>query len=223
VLSLLYAAWSKYRWEFTFEPGAVDRTSRRMLGLLGLGTDGMPEAIGVPASRMLRYGGTLSLRPRGAAAIAGAISDFFDEAPVHIEQCLPRWVRVHERDRNRAGVLNCSLGSDLTLGELVPDRMGKCRIVVGPLDFARFELLLPQGPGSGDLAALVALLLQDPLEWDLSLGLRGPEVPLCKLAGDGSAVRLGWTSWLRDEDQGPDRFELFHAPAIPKTSMAWTA
>jgi type VI secretion system protein ImpH len=222
VLSLLYAAWSKYRWEFTFEPGAVDKSSQRFFGLLGLATEGLREAIGVPAGRLLRYAGTFSMRPRGAAAVAGAVSDFFDGVPVRIEQCLLRWVRIDEADRNRAGLLNSSLGTDLTIGELVPDRMGKCRAVVGPLDFARFELFLPEGPNSGDLAELVALLLQDPIEWDMRLVLRGPEVPWCRLSGDGSAVRLGWTSWLRSEPESRDRGELFYAPKLARTSMAWT-
>jgi type VI secretion system protein ImpH len=220
VLSLLYAAWSKYRWEFTFEPVAVDRTSQRLLGLLGLATDGLREAIGLPASRLLRYAGTLSLRPRGAAAIGGVISDFFGGVPARVEQCIARWVRIEGPDQNRAGVLNCTLGSDLTLGESVHDFMGKCRIEIGPMDLSTFELFLPEGPYSGDLAALVAIVLQDPLAWDLRL--RGEEVPMLALRGDGSAARLGWTSWLRSEPESPDRGELFYAPKLPRTSMAWT-
>jgi len=222
VLSLLYAAWSKYRWAFTFAPGAVDRTSQRFLGLLGLATEGMSDAVGLPASRLLAYAGTLSLRPRGAAAIAGVVSDFFGEVPVRVEQCVARWVRIEVPDRNRAGMLNSTLGSDLTIGEAVPDRMGKCRIEIGPLDLARFELFLPEGPNSGDLAALVALLLQDPLDWDMRLRLHGTEVPWLALRGDGSAARLGWTSWLRSEPESPDRGELFYAPRLARTSLAWT-
>jgi len=222
VLSLLYAAWSKYRWEFTFKPGAVDRTSQRLLGLLGLGTDGLREVIGVPVSRLLRYAGTLSMRPRGAAAIGGALSDFFDGVPAHLEQCLLRWVRIEVADQNRAGLLNCTLGSNLTIGELVPDRMGKCRVDIGPVNLATFELFLPQGPNSGDLAELIAIFVQDPLEWDMRLRLLGPEVPWCKLGAGGDGARLGWTSWLRSEPESPDRAELFHAPRLAKTSMAWT-
>jgi type VI secretion system protein ImpH len=222
LLSLLYAAWAKYRWAFTFEPGALDRTSQRFLGFLGLATDGLRDAIGVPASRLLRYAGTLSLRPRGAAVVAGVLSDFFGGVPVGIAQCVPRWVPIHLDDQNRIGTRCTTLGHDLTLGESVRDQMGKCRVEIGPVDLATFELFLPQGPNSGDLAALSALLLQDPLEWDVRLGVHGPEVPECRMASDGTAVRLGWTSWLRSEPESPDKGELFYAPDLPRTSIAWT-
>ncbi len=218
LLSLLYRAWSKYRWEFTFEPGAADRLSQRMMGLLGLATEGLQEKLGIPAARLLRYAGTVCMRPRGAVAVGGVISDFFDGVPVRVEQCLARWVSIAEPDRNRVGLENSTLDQDLTVGERIRDRMGKCRIVIGPLGFGHFQAFLPPGEWFAPLGALVPFLLQDPLVYDLRLVLRGPEVPWLRLTGGPDAARLGWTSWLRHEPVCPDKGELFAPPPLPRAA-----
>ena len=180
--------------------------------------DGLQGAVQLPAGRLLRYAGTLSLRPRGAAAVAGVVSDYFDGVPVQVEQCLPRWVRVEHVDRNRVGAENATLGADLTVGESVLDRMGKCRVVVGPMDLASFERFLPEGPASQPLAALLRILLQDPLIYDLRLVLQGPEVPWLRLSAGNDAARLGWTSWIRHDPQSPDKGERFYAPALRRAA-----
>ena len=218
LLSLLYAAWAKYRWEFTFEPGAVDRTSQRMMGLVGLATDGLQRAVQLPAGRLLRYAGTLSLRPRGASAVACVVSDYFDGVPVCIEQCLPRWVPVDPIDRNRVGAENATLGADLTVGESVLDRMGKCRVVIGPMNLATYESFLPEGPAAQPLAALLRVLLQDPQVYDLRLVVLGPEVPWLRLCSDDGAARLGWTSWIRHDPASPDKGERFHATPLRRAA-----
>jgi type VI secretion system protein ImpH len=216
LLSLLYRAWSKYRWGFTFEAGARDRTSQRLLGLIGLATPGLQEALSVPAGRLLRYAGTISMRPRGAAAVAGVVSDFFGGVPARIEQCVARWARIAVDDQNRLGARNAGLGQDLTVGEQVPDRAGKCRVEVGPLDFRTFEAFLPEGAAAHELSELAHFLLPDPLAYDVRLVLRGPEVPWLRLASGPDAARLGWTSWLRHDPRCPDKGELFPAPAAAR-------
>ena len=215
ILSLLYRAWSKYRWAFTFRGGAFDPTSVAMLSLIGIGDPVLRRVLGVPAQRLLRYAGFLTQEPRNARTLAGVVSDYFDGVPVDTELCVERWVAVVEPDQNRLGVRNSTLSQSLTLGERVRDRSGKYRLEIGLLpDLPSFESFLPIGHHFRPLGALLRLLIPDPLEYDLRLGLRGWAVPMLRLTRGEDAPRLGWTSWLRSDAESPDKRELFPAPPL---------
>jgi len=209
ILSLLYRAGSKYRWEFGFEPGARDRTSSLVMGLLGLGTEGLRDATEVPAARLLRYAGYLWQQPKSGVFLAGVVSDYFDDAPVRVESAVLRRVAIPADQRARLGLANATLGGDLVLGESVPDRAGKCRIAVGPLDLEGYQAFLPAGRHGPALDAVLRLLLPDPLVHDVRLVIKGRSVPRLRVGSGGDAARLGWTSWLRHEPVGEERGELF--------------
>ena len=213
LLSLLYRAWSKYRWAFTFEPGARDATSGHLLGLLGVGSEELRATVGVPAARLLRYAGVVTQRPRSAAAIAGALSDWFGGLPFRLEQCVLRWVGLDPSQRSRLGLANATLGEDAMLGERVRDRAGKCRVVLGPVDLAAYLSFLPSGPHSAPLGALLRFLLPDPWACELRLVLAAPSVPQLRLSAGPDAARLGWTSWLWRDPAPTDKGELFRLPA----------
>jgi type VI secretion system protein ImpH len=215
LLALLYRAWSKYRWHFTFQPGASDRSSQHFFGLIGLGTEGLREQVGLPAGRLLRYAGFLSQRPRGAVFMAGVISDYFEGVPTCVEQCVERWVSVPVEDQNRIGSLNSTLGQDLIVGELVHDRTGKCRVALGPMNRAHYDDFLPNGRWYRALGALVRFLLPDPLVYDLRLVIQGGDVPMLRVTVGPDAAQLGWTSWVRHEPNSPDEGEIFPAPPPP--------
>jgi len=215
LMSLLYRAWLKYRWEFAFEPGARDRTSQLLMGWLGLATEGLQERVGVPAGRLLRYAGAITQRPRNANLVAGVISDYFGEIPVRIRQCVSRWVRIEKSDQNRLGAANSTLGGDLTVGERVLDRMGKCRVRIGPLELEDWERLNPGGSQFGQLCALVRYLLPDFLLFDFELVLARESVPMMQLNGEGDSALLGWSSWALSGEASEDKHVVFHAsPAI---------
>jgi type VI secretion system protein ImpH len=220
LLALLYRAWSKYRWQFTFQPGATDRTSSYLFGLVGLATDGLRERVGLPAGRLLRYAGFLSQKPRGAVFLAGVVSDYFDNVPAVLEQCVLRWVDVPVEDQNRIGAANTTLSRDLIVGERVRDRTGKCRLALGPMEYAQYDAFLPSGRFHEPLGSLVRFLLPDPLVWDLRLVIKGTEVPMFRVSMGQEAARLGWTSWVRHDLVSPDEGEIFPAPPTPGAERA---
>jgi len=211
LMSLLYRAWLKYRWEFAFEPGAVDRTSQFLMGWLGLATEGLQDRVGVPAGRLLRYAGAITQRPRNASSVAGVVSDYFGEIPVVVQQCVSRWVRLEVSDQNRIGAMNSTLGGDITIGERVLDRMGKCRLRIGPLELNDWERLRPGGPEFGRLCALMRYLMPDFLLFDFELVLARESVPRLQLNGAGDSAKLGWSSWALSDAADADKHVVFHA------------
>lgn len=72
LLSLFYRSWVKYRYHIQFEPSGEDPFSQRMLAFLGLGAKEVAEKTGLPVSRLLRYAGLFSQRPRSASALEGS-------------------------------------------------------------------------------------------------------------------------------------------------------
>ncbi len=213
LLSLLYRAWSKYRWAFTFEPGARDPISGHLLDLLGVGGEALRATVGVPAARLLRYAGVITQRPRSATAIAGALSDWLGGVPVRVEQCVLRWVTLEPAQRTKLGLANATLGEDTMLGERVRDRAGKCRVVVGPLGLPAYLAFLPSAPERPPFDALLRFLLPDPWACELRPLLAASEVPELRLSAGPEAARLGWTSWLRRDPAAGDKGELFALPA----------
>lgn len=204
LLSLLYRAWAKYRWEFTYRPDGRDRISSYLLGWIGLATEGLAERAGIPRTRLLRYAAALSQRPRCASSLTGVLRDYF-EVPVALEQNVWRQVPIDPRDQSRLGAHNCRLGSSLMLGTSVPDRRTACRVVLGPIDFDRYEGLRIGGREYAELSALIRLLLPDSLHFEIEIRVLRRGLPAARLSRGADAPRLGWSSWLREErDQDPD-------------------
>lgn len=212
LLSLVYRAWLKYRYYATFRPDGRDAISQVVRGLLGLGTDGLDENVGVSPVALFRYAGLLSQRPRSAAGLAGQLRDYFDGVPIRIEQCVARWLWIQPGDRNVLGQRKCALGRDFLVGERVRDRGGKFRVKVGPVGLDKYVDFLPPGKGAAELAALVRFYCGDPLEFDIGVTLRGEEVPDSPLGEHGLIGRLAWTSWVKSQPSA-DREVVFAVPA----------
>ncbi len=227
LLSLLYRAWAKYRWGFSFRAHGEDAISRCMFHLIGLGDARARESLGVPAQRLLRYAGFVTQLPHGAAGLGGVLSDYFDDVPVEVEPCQERWVPVAAPDQNRLGVCKTTLSESLTVGERVRDRAGKFRLAIGPVSTLKeFVDFLPIGCHSRPLGALVRFLVPDPLEYDVVLGLESAAVPALRLTRTDEAARLGYTSWVGlGSEEGTEagapvraRWERFPAPVLEEAS-----
>ncbi len=201
LLSLFYRCWSKYRYSIQFEAEGKDDFSRRMFGLLGIGTSGLIENTGLDSVCLIRYAGVLSQQIRSASALEGVLSDFFEGIRVRVEQFTGRWIVIIPRQQNSVGIRNCSLGSDCNIGERIFSRNSSFKIIVGPLNFSAFIHFLP---GRGNFRALVSLVnffTRDRLEFDIDLIIHEQEIPRIQLVSDGQRqqMQLGWTSYLFSE------------------------
>lgn len=195
LISLFYRIWTKYRYYIQFEPEGSDEFSRRMLGLVGLGTQGLADSAGIPAVRAVRYAGLLTQQPRSASALEGVLCDFFEGIPVEVEQFSGRWVPIKSDQRSALGRRRCRLGTDCVVGSRVYGRSSSFRVRVGPMGLNVFLGFLPGAENFEALSALTRLFVQDRLQFDVELLIQTEELPRLQLKSDGQ-LRLGWTTWL---------------------------
>lgn len=209
VISLFYRAWTKYRYYATFAMPGRDVITPYLLRLIGLHPTWDRTVLGIAPVKMIRYAGLLTQRPRTAVGLEGLLRDFFAGIPARLRQIVGRWVSLRETDLCRMGQANSRLGVDTIAGEQVYDLSGAFRLSFGPVDWATYHSLLPDGPRFAQACALVRLYCVDPLAFTIEVTLRAGEVPEMTLASDGGA-RLGYTSWVRTAE-------------LPETSVVFEA
>ncbi|HPW55792.1 MAG: type VI secretion system baseplate subunit TssG [Thermoanaerobaculaceae bacterium] len=204
LISLYYRAWLRYRYPYRFEVGGADQLSGFLLAFLGLCDPVSRQGLGVDAFRLLKYIGLLSLRSKPPEALQRVLTDYLGGFPVAVRELVLRWVDIEPANRNRLGLGASTLGRDLLVGTRLPDRMGRVRVVVGPLGLDQFLKLLPDRTLFGEVCSLIELQTFKRFAYDVELRLHGSAVPTLQVGGP-AAVRLGWTSFLcsapgRDED-----------------------
>lgn len=209
MLSLYCRAWKKYRFWHQYQPGRREAAARedarmggrdvftaRVLALIGLDERSMRLLASVPAARLTKYVGLLAARPRSEVGLELLLHDAFGQVPVRVEPWLLRYVPVAHSERNRLGHSHCRLAVDLSVGERVPDRGGRFRVEVGPLDFEQYRSFLPGGDHYRELCRYVELWVSERMEFDLALKLRHECVPGIRLVEGDPGARLGLTSWV---------------------------
>lgn len=138
---------------------------------------------------------------RNPDGLVGTLARFFGVA-VRLCEYVLQWMPIEPQDQCRLGVPRPStvLGEGAMVGEVVPDRQGRFRLVVGPLDLEGYLRLTPQGAPSGkDLPALVEIVrafVGFEYVWEVELLIGSRAAPQSRL-GDGS--QLGWSTWMAGE------------------------
>jgi len=200
MISLFYRAWRRYRFDVASERNERDRFSRQLLGLLGLGTDGMQERQTVADDSLIYYAGLLAQHPRSAQALQQILADYF-EIPVAIEQFSGGWYRLDSETQCHLSDENTDSG-ELGFGAVVGDEMwsqqSRVRIVLGPLVLERYADFLPDGKSYQPLRSWVRFFSNDEWDFEVKLVLDREQVPACTLGAEGvSGPQLGWVSWVK--------------------------
>lgn len=200
VNALFVAASEKYRIARRLRWTDLERRNgfvTALLSLAGFGTQGLVEKSGVDQDLMLRFGGFFAARSRNASNLQAMLCEFTG-LPVEIELFRGRWLTIPVEDRSRlAPGSGIQLGVNATAGAAIHDFSGGFRIIVGPLDYADYLTLSPDGPAIKELFALARLYVGAGLDFDIQVILRKEEVPFCRLGDSGAPARLGWNSWAR--------------------------
>jgi type VI secretion system protein ImpH len=206
-LSLFYRAWANGRPTVSFDRPGQDRFGHYLGALIGLSTPALRDRDAMPDLTKLHFAGHLAAQTRHAEGMAAILSAFFT-MPVHVEEFSGGWLTLPRSDHSRltGGAETAALGRTVLLGARVWSRQHKFRIVFGPLSFADYQRLLPDGTSFHRLVPLVRNYAGDVLVWDVNLILRRAEVPAIRLGQQG---RLGWTTWLMPRHATTDAADLF--------------
>lgn len=209
-ISLFYAAWLKYRFQFLLERGEADPFSQYLLDLIGLGTPGLQERLAMADESLLFYSGLIAQQPRSATALRLLLSDYF-QAPVQIEQFVGAWYRLQENEQcclEEGPADSRQLGLGAVVGDEIWEPQARARIVVGPLPLSRYLDFLPTGTAFEPLRAITRLFSGDEIDYELQLILARNETPGCELGAEGDpAPQLGWVSWAKSKPIGRDPAE----------------
>jgi type VI secretion system protein ImpH len=168
-----------------------------------MGTGRLLGRLEVEDEAFLFYSGHFTHFPRSALALECLLEDYF-EISVSVCQLQGQWLILDPADRSlmpsptHPNGLNSQLGTTLVVGERCWDVQSKFRLRVGPLTYAQFCRLMP----NGDMVKAMAQMARAyaGLEFDLDVQpiLLAAEVPQTRLNGKGSAASyLGWNSWVR--------------------------
>jgi type VI secretion system protein ImpH len=200
LIALFYLAWRKYRLTENYLPGARDRISRCFLSLIGLGTAGLTERLGLPTEPLVYCSGLLSRSVPSAFAIESVI-EYFSDVPAEVEQFIDRIVPIDPDDQTKLGAANGQLGIDAICGSFAWESQSKFRINLGPVGYARFIRFLPSGDLLQKVFSLAGYMVGVEYEFDVRAILRRDEVPPCTVGMvTPASPRLGWSTWVKSED-----------------------
>lgn len=197
LISLFYLAWKKYRFPENYLAGGEDRLSRYVLSLIGLGTPGLTQRIGLPNEPLIFYSGLLS-RPVPSACAIEATVEFFAETSVAVEQFIDRLLPLNKEDQTQIGLANGELGVNAVCGSFVWENQTKFRVRLGPMGYGRFIRFLPSGDMLQPIFSLIRYMTGIEYEFEVRPYLKREEVPPCILGATApDSPRLGWSTWAK--------------------------
>lgn len=210
--SFFYRSWARNYFPVSFErrirsvkptdDDQVDLASAVLTSAAGLATHGLDGEVPFGRAFALVHAGHLSNRRPSATALKALASELLDR-PVEIVQFQGGWLDMEPDARTRLPSMmaprgqHCVLGRDAVIGVRAWDVQSSFTLRVGPLDYAEFRSLMPDGPTLDRLAELVRFFCGLAHGFAVQPVLSADSVPPCMLGGSGAdAARLGWNTWL---------------------------
>lgn len=215
MLALFYRAWHKHRIEQAL-PGQADAFLPRLLALAGAPPEPQGGGAHLPDALFAHFAGMLQQRPVSAAVLERLLASYFGEA-IRVEEAVGHWTVLAPCEQPALGV-SARLGENTLLGgrSWRPDL--RARLHIGPLGRAAFARFLPGGPAAAALHAILHVVAEPTVGFEVQLILRSRDVAPSRLAGAGCPqVRLGRDSFL--VSSGAD--ELPGAPRADRTDMRY--
>jgi type VI secretion system protein ImpH len=138
---------------------------------------------------------------RNPDGLVSTLAHFFGVS-VQLHEYQLQWMPIEPQDQCLLGQPRASgmLGVGAMIGDVVPDRQSRFRLVIGPLDMQAYLRLTPQGSASGkDLPALVDLVrsfIGFEYVWEVQLLIHRKAAPSAQLGDD---TQLGWSTWMANQ------------------------
>jgi type VI secretion system protein ImpH len=131
----------------------------------------------------------------------------FFKVPVRIEEFIGEWLKIPPESQLCLGVNleGGQLGQNTTLGQYSWQRQFKFRLLVGAMDLAEYEKLLPDKSKLKLISSIIKNYLGDEMNWDIRLILKKKQRPATILGNYG---QLGLSSWISNQEASLDADDL---------------
>lgn len=201
LISLFYRTWKKYRFTAGFRLDGSDVFTRRMLTFVGVDF-AAPSKRGLEPLQLLALTPLMSTRTRPLRTLGIVLDLVLPKIPISVETFVLREVAIREDDRAVLRGHNNVLGQTFVIGRQVLDRSGRFRVVLGPVDFAMFQELMPGGARHAKLRDVILQFSPLHLEAELEVVLGTQHGLRFQLAGQ-TGSRLGIDTHVpRPQSQG---------------------
>ncbi|MFL9964769.1 type VI secretion system baseplate subunit TssG [Paraburkholderia sediminicola] len=198
-LTLLYRAWACGQAAAGLDRPHDERFSFYVASLTGLDVKEMDGRL-LPAHARLSASAHLVREARNPDGLRATLERYFG-VPAAIEEYVFHWIGLDPADHSYLGRPGApsTLAEGAMLGEQVPDRQHRFRIVIGPLDIDAYLRFTPQGADLPQLVEWVRAFVGYEFVWELELRIRASSAPPAVVGG---AQRLGWSGWLGHTPSG---------------------
>jgi len=204
---LFYRAWAGVQAAPSLDRRDKDHFSRYTGSLIGYGEQFFDTCDSVPGHARRYMAGHLVRLTRNSEGLAAILRGFFG-CPCRIQEWMPQWLNLMEKDCTRLGdeIIANRLGRGAICGTSILDRQRKFRIHIGPLSFDEYRAFLPGQIRFRQMRDWVRNYVGVEFSWDARLVLRHNDVSPLRL-GTATSM-LGWTSWLGRSAAGENRGDL---------------
>ncbi|WGS45873.1 type VI secretion system baseplate subunit TssG [Burkholderia sp. JSH-S8] len=192
-LSLFYRAWASCQATASLDRPDDERFSFYIASLIGIDPDEVADSP-FPSHSRLSASSHLVREARNPDGLAGALSHYFG-VPMAVEEFVPHWIALADTEQTRLGTPSVAtvMGEGALLGEMIPDRQYKFRLVVGPLDLDQYLRLTPNGEDLSVLVEGVRAFVGHEYDWEIKLLMKPRTAPP---ACTNDEQRLGYSTWL---------------------------
>jgi len=192
-LTLLYRAWVSAQAAAGLDRPGDERFSFYVASLVGQDAREIDHGP-LPAHARLSASAHLVREARNPDGLRMTLEQYFG-VPVAIDECIFHWIEVDPFDHSYLGRPGAAstMAEGAMLGEQVPDRQHKFRIVIGPLDISGYLRFTPQGADLPRLLEWVRTFVGYEFEWELELRIKPHSAPPAVVGGP---QQLGWSGWL---------------------------
>ncbi|MFM0628680.1 type VI secretion system baseplate subunit TssG [Paraburkholderia xenovorans] len=192
-LTLLYRAWASAQAAAGLDRPGNERFSFYVASLTGQDVREIDHGP-LPAHARLSAAPHLVREARNPDGLRATLAHYFG-VPVAIEEFAFHWFDVDPSEHSRLGWPGSpsTMCDGATLGEQIPDRQHKFRIVVGPVDLDEYLRFTPRGADLPRLIEWVRTFVGNEFNWELELRIRAQSAPPAVMGGP---QQLGWSGWL---------------------------
>lgn len=159
------------------------------------------------------YAGILSQQPRSALGLTRLLKSYLS-LDISIQPWKGEWLPLKANDWT---ILSSSktynqLGKSALVGHKVWSVQNKFTIIIGPLNYQKFQDFIPTSSFFNKLKTLINYYIDNHLTYSIILLLKKEHVPKCRL---NSKFQLGWNTWLLTKPSNVDKRDTCISSRLP--------